>query len=285
MIRQLREQASVRLLCSAFGIAESSYYHHLASLRRPRAEQAKLEADIKTLFDASRQAAGSRTLQASLRQQGYDIGRYRVRRLMKKLALVSKQPGAHPYRRATEERPDIPNHLQRAFMPEAPNRVWCGDITYIWVGNQWHYLAVVMDLYARRVIGWAFGEKANARLVCRALEMAWEQRGRPRGVWFHSDQGSQYTSRKFRQKLWRCQIQQSMSRRGNCWDNAPMERLFRSLKHEWMPTAGYADAHEARMDLGRYLLDYYNHTRPHQFNAGLPPALAEKKRYRVSSFS
>ncbi len=160
-------------------------------------------------------------------------------------------------------------------MPEAPNRIWCGDITYIWAGNRWHYLAVVMDLYARRVIGWAFGEKANASLVCRALDMAWEQRGKPRGVLFHSDQGSQYTSRKFRQKLWRCQIQQSMSRRGNCWDNAPMERLFRSLEHEWMP----------RADLGRYLLDYYNHARPHQYNAGLTPAQAEKERYRVSSFS
>jgi transposase InsO family protein len=118
------------------------------------------------------------------------------------------------------------------------NRVWCGDITYIWAQGKWHYLAVVLDLCARRVVGWALSEKPDTDLVIKALDMAYEQRGRPQGLLFHSDQGSQYASRLFRQRLWRYRMRQSMSRRGNCWDNAPMERVFRSLQTEWIPIAG-----------------------------------------------
>ncbi|WP_017903851.1 DDE-type integrase/transposase/recombinase, partial [Pseudomonas asplenii] len=105
--------------------------------------------------------------------------------------------------------------------------------------GRWSYLAVVLDLYSRRVVGWAMSAKPDAELVVKALERAYEMRGRPRGVLFHSDQGSQYGSRSFRQRLWRYRMTQSMSRQGNCYDNAPMERLFRSLKTEWVPTVGY----------------------------------------------
>ena len=133
---------------------------------------------------------------------------------------------------------NIPNILSREFDVPAPNQVWCGDITYIWAQGKWHYLAVVLDLCARRVVGWALSEKPDADLVVKALDMAYEQRGRPQGLMFHSDQGSQYASRLFRQRLWRYRIRQSMSPRGNCWDNAPMERVFRSFKTEWIPTLG-----------------------------------------------
>jgi len=109
-------------------------------------------------------------------------------------------------------------------------------VTYIWTGQRWSYLAVVMDLFARKPVGWAFSRSPNSGLTKQALHMAYELRGRPSGVMFHSDQGSHYTSINFRQNLWRLQIKQSMSRRGNCWDNAPMERFFRSLKSEWVPT-------------------------------------------------
>ena len=211
-----------------------------------------------------------------LREEGVTIGRFRVRRLMRELGLVSKQPGSHAYKQATVERPDIPNRLNREFATEHPNQVWCGDITYVWAQGRWHYLAAVLDLHTRRVIGWAFSAKPDAELVIKALDMAYEQRGKPQQVLFHSDQGSQYASRLFRQRLWRYRMQQSMSRRGNCWDNSPMERLFRSLKSEWVPSTGYLTAQEAQRDISHYLMHRYNWIRPHQFNDGLPPAVAEE---------
>ena len=120
-------------------------------------------------------------------------------------------------------------------------------------------------------------ESPDAALVTKALSMAYQQRGRPRGVMFHSDQGSQYSSRQFRQHLWRYRMKQSMSRRGNCWDNAPMERLFRSLKSEWVPATGYASVAEATRDISHYLMVYYNRVRPHGYNCGIPPAKAENR--------
>jgi len=167
--------------------------------------------------------------------------------------------------------------LNREFNVEKPNKVWCGDITYVWAGSCWCYLATVIDLYARRIVGWAISEQPDAALTVKALEMAWEQRVQPAGIMFHSDQGSQYGSRKFRQRLWYYGMTQSMSRCGNCWDNAPMERLFRSLKSEWIPSFGYASITEASMDISHYLMTYYNRERPHQHNDGIPPAKAEEK--------
>ncbi|KSQ89027.1 transposase, partial [Pseudomonas aeruginosa] len=176
---------------------------------------------VNQLFSQSRGSAGSRSILGMLREEGVTIGRFRVRRLMRELGLVSKQPGSHAYKQATVERPDIPNRLNREFATEHPNQVWCGDITYVWAQGRWHYLAAVLDLHTRRVIG--------------------------------------------------------MSRRGNCWDNSPMERLFRSLKSEWVPSTGYLTAQEAQRDISHYLMHRYNWIRPHQFNDGLPPAVAEEK--------
>ena len=136
----------------------------------------------------------------------------------------------------------------------------------------------MLDLCTRRVVGWALSEKPDAELVIKALDMAYEQRGRPSGLLFHSDQGSQYASRLFRQRLWRYRMRQSMSRRGNCRD-APMERVFRSLKTEWIPTTGYRTAQEAQRDIS------HNWVRPHQFNGGLAPARAEEKLNVVSGIS
>jgi len=220
-----------------------------------------------------------------MQDEGEHIGRFKVRRLMRELELVSKQPGSHAYKKATVERPDIPNILSREFNVAAPNQVWCGDITYIWAQGKWHYLAVVLDLYARRIVGWALSEKPDADLVAKALDVAYEQRGKPQDLLFHSDQGSQYGSRQFRQRLWRYRIRQSMSRRGNCWDNAPMERVFRSLKTEWIPSAGYMSAQHAQRDISQYLMHHYNWIRPHQFNDGLSPAKTEEKLKTVSGIS
>ncbi|MGK7026623.1 IS3-like element IS222 family transposase [Pseudomonas aeruginosa] len=277
LIDQLSEQESVEVVCSAFDVARSCYYVHRLRRRRVDARRVALRSQVNQLFSQSRGSAGSRSILGMLREEGVTIGRFRVRRLMRELGLVSKQPGSHAYKQATVERPDIPNRLNREFATEHPNQVWCGDITYVWAQGRWHYLAAVLDLHTRRVIGWAFSAKPDAELVIKALDMAYEQRGKQQQVLFHSDQGSQYASRLFRQRLWRYRMQQSMSRRGNCWDNSPMERLFRSLKSEWVPSTGYLTAQEAQRDISHYLMHRYNWIRPHQFNDGLPPAVAEEK--------
>ncbi|UGR44443.1 IS3 family transposase [Pseudomonas aeruginosa] len=277
LIDQLSEQESVEVVCSAFDVARSCYYVHRLRRRRVDARRVALRSQVNQLFSQSRGSAGSPSILGMLREEGVTIGRFRVRRLMRELGLVSKQPGSHAYKQATVERPDIPNRLNREFATEHPNQVWCGDITYVWAQGRWHYLAAVLDLHTRRVIGWAFSAKPDAELVIKALDMAYEQRGKPQQVLFHSDQGSQYASRLFRQRLWRYRMQQSMSRRGNCWDNSPMERLFRSLKSEWVPSTGYLTAQEAQRDISHYLMHRYNWIRPHQFNDGLPPAVAEEK--------
>tara|TARA_R100000935_G_scaffold25172_1_gene44914 strand:+ start:336 stop:1193 length:858 start_codon:yes stop_codon:yes gene_type:complete len=285
LIDRLSEHEPVELVCEAFGISRSSYYDSRRRRKQIDPEKLMLRSKVNQLFNESRSSAGSRTIMGSMREEGYQIGRFKVRSLMRDLGLVSKQPGRHAYKSATVERVDIPNHLNREFAVQAPNQAWCGDITYIWAQGRWCYLAVVLDLFSRRVVGWALSSHPNAELVIRALDMAYEQRARPQDVMFHSDQGSQYVSRKFRQRLWRYRMRQSMSRRGNCWDNAPMERLFRSLKSEWIPSTGYATFKEAQRDISYYLMTRYNWLRPHQFNDGLAPAKAEEKLYPLSGVS
>lgn len=266
-------------------VARSGYYAHRLRRRTPDVERLWLRSRVSELFTQGRSAPGSRSITLMMQEEGEQIGRFKVRRLMRELELVSKQPGSHAYKKATVERPDIPNILNREFDVEAPNQVWCGDITYIWAQGKWHYLAVVMDLYARRVVGWALSEKPDADLVIKALDVAYEQRGKPQGLLFNSDQGSQYGSRNFRQRLWRYRMRQSMSRRGNCWDNAPMERVFHSLKTEWIPTIGYMTGHQAQRDISQYLMHHYNWIRPRQFNDGLAPAKTEEKLKTVSGMS
>ena len=244
-----------------------------------------LRAAVSEKHRISRGSAGSRSIVAMLATDGIQIGRFKVSRLMKEAQLVSKQPGAHKYKAALDERLEIPNTLDRKFSVAGPNAAWCGDITYIWAGGRWVYLAVIIDLYARRVVGWSISKNPDASLVINALENAYQQRAKPKGLMFHSDQGSQYTSLRFRQLLWRYRIKQSMGRRGNCWDNAPMERVFRSLKTEWVPAKGYVGLDQARLAISSYLMGYYNYQRPHTFNQGLAPAIAEEKPYPMSKIT
>ncbi len=269
-------------LCSIFEVPRSTYYGYRNRKRRIDSERIRLRIKVAEIFNISRQSAGSRTIVDRMREEGESIGRFKVRRLMKEARLESKQPKPYAYKTAKVERPDIPNHLDREFNVKQPNLVWCGDITYVWVQNRWVYLAVVMDLYARRVVGWSLSDKPDTKLTVSALNMAYQLRGQPKEVMFHSDQGVQYASRSFRQHLWRYRMKQSMSRRGNCWDNAPMERVFRSFKSEWMPTTGYRSFTEAKKDIGQYLMDYYNWYRPHQNNGGMTPIMAEEKLNYVS---
>ena len=206
MIGQLREHDTTELVCRVFGVGLSSYYERRQRHKNIDTERVTLRAKVNELFTKSRSSAGSRTLVAMMREEGIKIGRFKVSRLMREVGLVCKQPGTHAYKKATVERPDIPNELNRQFNVTQPNQVWCGDITYIWTGNRWYYLAVVLDLYTRRVIGWAMSSSPDAELTVKALDVAYELRGKPINMMFHSDQGSQYSARKFRQRLWRYQI-------------------------------------------------------------------------------
>lgn len=282
---RLSERESVAVVCSALGVSRSSYYAYRSRRGVIDPSRAILRAKVKRIFTRSRHSAGSRTVCSALLGEGIKVGRYKARSLMREAGLVSKQPGKHAYRQARKEHANVPNHLDRKFIVSQPDQVWCGDITYIWVARRWQYLAAVLDLHARRVVGWAISSSANTELTIKALDMAYQHRGQPSGVMFHSDQGLQYVSRMFRRQLEYHGMNQSMSRRGNCWDNAPMERLLRSLKSEWIPEKGYDSVSEARRDIGFYLMHHYNHWRPHQYNAGLPPAKAEKEPNLLSRFT
>jgi putative transposase len=136
-------------------------------------------------------------------------------------------------------------------------------VTYILTGNRWAYPAVVIDLFARKPVGWALSHSPDSNLTYQVLSMAYESRGRPKEVMFHSDQGSHYTSRQFRQLVWRYRLTQSMSLRGNCWDKSSMERFFRSLKTEWISTIGYQSFSEAKHRINDYIIGYYSEIRPH----------------------
>ena len=140
------------------------------------------------------------------------MSRYMASKRMKELSLVSCQLPLHRYKKTGNEHLGIPNTLNREFTTDYPNQIWCGDVTYVWTGKRWSYLAVVLDLYSRQVVGWAMSNSPDSALTAKALRLAYESRGRPKGLMFHSDQGCHYTSLKFRQTLWRFQIKQSMSR-------------------------------------------------------------------------
>ncbi|EPY5524852.1 IS3 family transposase [Klebsiella aerogenes] len=271
LIEKLRAQYPVVTLCHVFGVHRSSYKYWVKSLEKPDGKRAVLRSQVLELHNISHGSAGARSIAIMATLRGFRMGRWLAGRLMKELGLVSCQQPTHRYKRGGHEHIAIPNHLERQFAVTEPNQVWCGDVTYIWTGRRWAYLAVVLDLFARKPVGWAMSFSPDSKLTIKALEMAWETRGKPAGVMFHSDQGSHYTSRQFRQLLWRYRIRQSMSRRGNCWDNSPMERFFRSLKNEWVPVTGYINFSEAAHAITNYIVGYYSSLRPHDYNGGLPP--------------
>ncbi|ULR30192.1 IS3 family transposase [Dickeya fangzhongdai] len=289
IIGKLRARYPVVTLCHVFGVHRSSYKYWKNRPDKPDGRRAVLRSQVLELHGISHGSAGARSIATMATQRGYQMGRWLAGRLMKELGLVSCQQPTHRYRRGGHEHVAIPNHLERQFAVTEPNQVWCGDVTYIWTGKRWAYLALVLDLFARKPVGWAMSFSPDSRLTMKALEMAWETRGKPVGVMFHSDQGSHYTSRQFRQLLWRYRIRQSMSRRGNCWDNSPMERFFRSLKNEWVPVTGYVSFSDAAHAITDYIVGYYSVLRPHEYNGGLPPNESENRYWNnsntVASFS
>ena len=283
IIGKLRAHYSVVTLCHVFGVHRSSYRYWKNRPEKPDGRRAVLRSQVLKLHGISHGSVGARSIATMATRRGYQMGCWLVGRLMKELGLVSCQQPTHRYKRGGHEHVAIPNYLERQFAVTEPNQVWCGDVTYIWTGKRRAYLAVVLDLFARKPVGWAMSFSPDSRLTMKALEMAWETRGKPVGVMFHSDQGSHYTSRQFRQLLWRYRIRQSMSRRGNCWDNSPMERFFRSLKNEWIPVVGYVSFSEATHAITDYIVGYYSALRPHEYNGGLPPNESENRYWKNSN--
>ena len=265
-----------------FEVYRSSFKYWLKKPKKITAEIVELHSKIREMFSLSNGSAGSRTISSMVTNSGIDLSRYRARKAMLHLGLISRQPSAPKYKKANNEHLAVPNLLNRQFDVIAPNEVWRGDVTYIWIGNRWAYLAVVLDLYSRNPVGWAMSLSPNSQLTSKALLQAYELLEKPKDVMFHSDQGMHYTSKKFRQTLWQCQIKQSMSRRGNCWDNAPLERFFRSIITEWMPKFGYTSLSEAEHSISNYIAGYYSLLRPHQHNNGKTPNETEKLFFKAS---
>jgi transposase InsO family protein len=241
---------------------------------------------MKALFIASRDSLGSRTMMKNLRGEDFAIGRDRTRRLMKAMGLIVKQK--RKYKVTTDSKHDFPvaeNVLERQFSPPEANQVWATDITYLWTLQGWIYLAVVIDLYSRRIIGWAMDSRMKKALVIRALMMAINLRYPPPGLLHHSDRGSQYASDDYQKLLKQYGMIPSMSRKGNCWDNAPVERFFSSLKREWTGNQLYKTREDAIADVREYVAVYYNSKRLHSTLDYMTPMDYEKTLNKVSGKS
>lgn len=268
---------AVTILCRVMIVSRSAYYDWKRSDAKIISTQTwQLYQRMKALFAESRSSLGSRQMMKQLRKEGHIIGRYRVRSLMKKLALIVKRKrrfilttdSKHSYSVAE-------NLLDRKFNPAQPNQVWTTDITYIWTLQGWLYLAVVIDLYSRRIVGWHLDKQMAQSLVARALLMAVNLRNPPIGLLHHSDRGSQYASKAYQYLLTQQGMVCSMSRKGNCWDNAPTERFFSSLKREWLTGNIYHTRDTASADVQSYI-NYYNSRRLHTTIADMTPIEFEK---------
>jgi putative transposase len=278
LVRGLQEKAvGVEQVCRVLGVSRSGYY---AARRRSEAPAAPCEASVqlKAAFAASGSSYGSRRLRAAVASRGVVMGRYRVRSLMRQHGL--RPTWKRKFVHTTDSRhalPISPNVLDRKFNPSRPNQAWVADITYIRTRSGWLYLAVVLDLFARKVVGWSMAADMQAGLVCRALQLAIAQRQPAPGLIVHSDRGSQYASAAHQSILNKHGLVGSMSRRGNCWDNAVMERFFLNLKMERVWQKDYANHAEATSDIADYIVSFYNSERLHSTLGNLPPNAFEHK--------
>ena len=278
LVEQLHKKAvPVGHLCRVLGVSRSGYYG--CRQRAKLAPKACLvSTQLKAEFAASGKVYGSRRLSAVLCAQGLRIGRHRVRRLMREHGL--RPLWRRKFVHTTDSGHALPisaNVLARRFNPSGPNQAWVSDITYIRTRSGWLYLAVVLDLYARKVVGWAMAPTMHAELVCAALQLAIAQRQPTPGLIVHSDRGSQYASALHQALLARHSLVGSMSRKGNCWDNAVMERFFLSLKTQRVWQRDYANHAEAMTDIADYIVGFYNSVRLHSKLGNLPPNAFEQQ--------
>ncbi len=256
----------VCMLCRVMEVSRSGFYDYMQRGSRGdvSGDAMELIAQVKTIHAETEQSYGSRRMAKQLQDNGYQVGRYRARSLMCKADVAVKRKKR--FKVTTESRhnyPVAPNLLARQFDVKAPNRVWGADITYLWTMQGWLYLAVVIDLYSRKVVGWSMSRWLRAELVHDALVMALWRRGPNSGLMHHSDRGSQYACEEYRKLLKRYGIVCSMSRKGDCWDNAVVERFFRSLKSERTNHRLYRTREEARRDVIDYIEMFFNSRRKH----------------------
>jgi putative transposase len=278
LVDNLREKAvSVSQACRILEVSRSGYY---AAAQRQRTAPVVCAASVhlKAAFVASGRTYGSRRLRTALQARGVTMGRHRVRSLMRANGLRSvwKRKFVH----TTDSKhtiPVSPNVLARQFEKPLPNQAWVCDITYIRTRSGWLYLAAVLDLHSRKVVGWAMAPEMPATLVCAALQMAIVQRNPAAGLVVHSDRGTQYASAQHQGLLKQHDLVGSMSRKGNCWDNAVMERFFLNLKMERVWQKDYANHSEAMVDVADYIVGFYNCMRLHSTLGNLSPNAFERK--------
>lgn len=270
----------VLVQCAALGVSRSGFYAWLqrAPSRRCR-EDLALAAAIRESFAASARTYGARRVWHDLLAEGLDCGLKRVRRLMRASALV-----ARPRRRkrpqssgSSAAAATASNLLERRFAADGPNRRWAADFTYLWTAEGWLYVAVVLDLYSRRIVGWSMQSRMDSALVCDALLMALHRRGTPTALLHHSDQGSQYASEQFQRLLNAHGIECSMSRRGDVWDNSAVESFFAQLKSERCARRTYRTRDSARADVFDYIERWYNPRRRHSTLGYLSPVQFEEQ--------
>ena len=281
----------VQVMCELLGVSRGGYYAWAGRAESARAaDDRTLAAEIRAAYEASRGRYGSPRVHAELRARGRRIGRKRVARLMRGMDLAARR--RRRFRRTTDSRhafPIAPNLLERNFTAEAPDRVWLADLTYIWTAQGWLYLAprqplaaalrdgslalpmMVLDLYTRRVVGWAMADHLRHELTLAALDMAIVRQRPAPGLVHHADRGVQYAAHGYRARLRRHGMVCSMSRKGDCWDNAPMESFFATLKGELVEAAEYDTRDEARADLFQYIEGFYNRRRLHSGLGYLTP--------------
>jgi putative transposase len=272
VIQEAEKAYPTSIVCRVMGVARSSYYAWKARQGKDCSARATLVREVQAIHAQMWRSFGSRRMAEELQRRGHAVGRYRARRLMREADVQVRVRRTHRYEKREQTSAIAENLLDRAFDVPVANRVWAGDVTFIGTQQGWMYLAVVIDLYSRRVVGWACSGSCDTRLVIRALEIALQSRRPAPGLMFHSDQGSNYASLAFQQFLKEHEIVQSMSRRGNCWDNAVVERFFRSLKGECIGEQIYRDYQQARADVLDYILMFYNPLRLHSAAQHLPPA-------------
>lgn len=269
----------VGVLCRVLKVARSGFYawRHRPMSRRAQENQG-LVTHIRACYQASRGRYGSPRIHRDLQAQGFRVSRHRVARLMRlhDIRSVSRRrvwrvrAGAPPVVAAA-------NTLRREFVATRPNEKWAGDITYVPTRQGWLYVAVLMDLYSRRIVGWAMGEQMTTTLTLRALEMALQQRPVPGGLLHHSDRGCQYVATLYQQRLIALGIRCSMSRPGNCWDNAVVESFFATLKTEVFHGHQNLTLEQTRTEIFAYLEGFYNRVRRHSTLGYLSPVEFEER--------
>lgn len=256
---------SVRRLCDVLGVSHSGYYDWCKrDVSNRAADNEQLLTKIKALHTQHKGRYGSPRIHAALLRQGERVSKGRVERLMKANEIKASRTKRHKriYIQREQQR-SAPNHLARQFKANKPNQKWVSDITFITTREGFVYLAIVLDLYSRAIVGWSMSHRIDGQLVIDALNMAVTHRNRPEGVLVHSDQGSQYTAQAYRELLSSLNMTCSMSRKGECHDNAVAESFFHTLKEELVTEANYQTRQQAKQSIFKYIEMYYNRQRLH----------------------